>query len=111
MKRLGLGLAVVGAALFCLSATGAQPAWGQSQRQMNCPRQWKPSCGYGAHASCTAYGWACVASEQRGEDGYGGRSRSSESCLSGAGQITCQAGWLPRCHDGHWRCVAPSSPF
>jgi len=110
MKRLGLGLAVLCAAAFCLSATGAPQAWAQTERQIRCPSSLRPSCGYGVHASCTAYGWACVADE-RGESGYGDRSRSSESCFSGLGQVTCQAGWLPRCHQGHWRCVAPSSPY
>ncbi|MBS0410565.1 MAG: hypothetical protein JSR86_11665 [Proteobacteria bacterium] len=110
MKRLGLGLAVLCAVAFGLSATGGRPALAQTERQMICPSGYRPSCGYGAHASCTPYGWACVA-DRGGGSSYGGRSRSSESCLGGAGQVTCQAGWLPRCHDGHWRCVAPSSPY
>ena len=111
MKRLGLGLAVLCAVAFGLSATGGRPALAQTERQLICPSSQKPSCGYGVHASCTAYGWACVADRGGGESSYGGRSRSSESCLGGVGQVTCQAGWLPRCHDGHWRCVAPSSPY
>ncbi len=107
MRRLVLGLAVVAAMALGVSATGTAQTWGQSEREMRCPAMMKPSCGYGAHASCTNLGWQCRADEGGGSgSSYGEPQRSHESCLQTMGG-QCQAGWLPKCHDGHWRCVPP----
>src|SRR6516225_8640996 len=107
MKRLLLGLAVLSAAAFSLSATGTAQTWKASSLG-HCSENWKPSCPYGEHAHCESGMWECVASaeRQRGYGGYG-ESRSNgdgNTCLQESVGITCQAGWAARCVRGHMRC-------
>jgi Phr family secreted Rap phosphatase inhibitor len=106
MKRLLLGLAVASALSFGVSVTGSAQSW-PGAREMRCPRESKPYCGYGQHVSCTEAGWACLENAERERssnvDPYSGMP-DRNSCLAQAQPLACSYGTLPRCHDGHWRC-------
>lgn len=110
MKRLVVGLAALAAAVLGLSATGSAQNWGHIQRQERCPEMGKPYCGYSGRASCTSSGWQCVdaaGSSGGNSSSYNAPRQSSESCMETMPNTMCQAGWYPKCHNGHWRCAPP----